>query len=121
MGPSDVSASSSTELKVSLGRPGDTRGRNVVEAADEGGARGWRAVTTVDDGGRRATEGRPVTRAGAGGGGSHRLTALHTSPAAAASVPPAARLLAAPHGAGRLRSGPAPRRMAWGGQHLMEN
>lgn len=26
MGPSDVSASSSTELKVSLGRPGDTRG-----------------------------------------------------------------------------------------------
>lgn len=113
MGPSDVSASSSTELKVSLGRPGDTHGRNIVEAADEGGARGWRAVTKVDDGGRRATEGRPVTRAGAGRGGSHRLTALHTSPAA--------RLLAAPHGAGRLRSGPAPRRMAWGGQHLMEN
>lgn len=100
MGPSDVSASSSTELKVSLGRPGDTHGRNIVEAADEGGARGWRAVTTVDDGGRRATEGRPVTRAGAGGGGSHRLTALHTSPAAR---PPSLR----PPDSWLLRTGPA--------------
>lgn len=72
MGPSDVSASSSTELKVSLGRPGDTRGRNIVEAADEGGARGWRAVTTVDDGGRRATEGR--ARAGAAHTGSQPST-----------------------------------------------
>lgn len=100
MGPSDVSASSSTELKVSLGRPGDTRGRNIVEAADEGGARGWRAVTTVDDGRRRATEGRPVTRR-ARAGAAHTGSQPSTRPRR--PRPPSLR----PPDSWLLRTGPA--------------
>lgn len=108
MGPSDVSASISTKLKVSLGGPGDALGRNIAEAADEGGGRGWHVVT-AGDGSRRSMEGRPVTSTGTDGGSSHPLTALHAFPAAAASVPRAARLLAALHGTCHLHSGPAPR------------